>query len=265
MNKFFIRAALMLSVACCCGFNGVELLARPVSGEPGMDDGVVAPSRSVETVTGHRTGSPFPLPATTEMPFRGDAELFSSATRATGSVVLLAGVILIGAFLLKRYWPERFGSVSGVRHIEVIESVALGERQSLTLVQVGQSRLLLARTAGGITLLDRTAVTTEPVADSVPALPTEGQETNGAASIGVTTGAQGMLRQLGTRFEAGLAQVRKTLRAFLQMPRAFPKVKAPSFEQVMQAELKVKLLPSTRTGSDARSRLSEIRDRLQSE
>lgn len=255
----------MLFVACCCSSNDVELLARPVSGEPSMDDAAVASSRSVETATGPRTGLPFAFTATTETPFRGDAELFSSASRATGSVVLLVGVILIGSFLLKRYWPEKFGSVSGERHIEVIETVALGERQSLTLVQVGRSRLLLARTAGGITLINRTAVTTEPVADSVPALPTGGQETNGAVLIGVGTGAQGKLRQIEAKFEGGLVKVMKTLRAFLQMPHAYPKVKAPSFEQVMRAELKAGPSPNPRTGSDARSRLSEIRNRLQSE
>lgn len=265
MTRFLIRAAWMLFVACCCTFNDVQLLARPVSGEPGMDDAAVASSRSVETATGPRTGSSFPLPATTEMPFRGDAELFSSASRAIGSAVLLVGVILIGSFLLKRYWPEKFGSVSGGRHIEVIETAALGERQSLTLVQVGRSRLLLARTAGGITLIDRTVVTAEPAADSVPALPKGAQDTNGAVSIGARNGVQGKLRQIGARFEVGLVKAMKTLRTFPQMPQAYPRVKSPSFEQVMQAELQAGPSPNTRTGSDARSRLSEIRSRLQSE
>ena len=150
MNSLLARSRWIVLLAWCCGLNSVALLGRPVSGESAAEDRAAASSKSIETANGPKSGLSFPSALPAEMPFRGDAELFSSATRATGSVVLLVGLILIGAFLLKRYWPGRFGAVAGERHIEVLETVALGERQSLTLVQVGQSRLLLARTAGSI-------------------------------------------------------------------------------------------------------------------
>ncbi|MGH9424952.1 MAG: FliO/MopB family protein [Terriglobia bacterium] len=265
MNRLLIRAAWIVLAAWCSGFDGAALLARPVSGEPAVDDAVVASPKSVETATGSRTGLSFPVSAPAEMPFRGDAELFSSATRATGSVVLLVGLILMGSFLLKRYWPGRFGAVPGERHIDVIETVALGERQSLTLVQVGQSRLLLARTAGSITLLDRAEVTTEAVVDTAMEMPVEGQKNNGTELIGVKTGALSLFRQIEARFKAGLVRVKATLSPFFQKPRDIPNGKSPSFEQIMQGELSATTLSSTRTGSAARSRLSEIRNRLQAE
>jgi len=269
MISLLARTRWMVLLAWCCGLNSVALLARPVTGEPATDDAVVASSKSVETTTGSKTGLFFPSPLPAEMPFRGDAELFSSATRATGSVVLLVGFILIGSFLLKRYWPGRFGAVAGARHIEVLETVALGERQSLTLVQVGQSRLLLARTAGSITLLDRTELTTEVVADPEMEAPVERLERNeNELAAAALTGAAGRFRSVEIGLKARLASLKKALGRVSpkrERPLSIPAAPGPSFEQVMRAELSGTASSSARTGSAARSRLSEIRNRLQAE
>jgi flagellar biogenesis protein FliO len=228
----------------------------------------VTSSKSVEATVGSKTGLSFPSALPAEMPFRGDAEMFSSATRATGSVVLLVGLILMGSFLLKRYWPGRFGAVPGERHIEVLETVALGERQSLTLVQVGQSRLLLARTAGSITLLDRAELTTEAVVDIAMEAPVKRPEGNRKDLAAVLTAAAGIVRSLETGLKTRLASLKKALVRLSpkrERPPTIPAVPAPSFEQVMRAELSATASPSATTGSAARSRLSEIRKRLQAE
>ena len=262
MTSLVARTRWMVLLAWCCCFNTVALLARPVRGESATDEAVATLSKSVETAAGPKTALSFPSALPAEMPFRGDAELFSSATRATGSVVILVGLILIGSFLLKRYWPGRFGAVPGERHIEVLETVALGERQSLTLVQVGRSRLLLARTAGCITLLDRAELTTEAVVDTVLEASVERLERHGNKLAVVLNGSAGLFRRVEARLKAGLARVWALL---LQKPRNKPAEKSPSFEQVMRAELNAAASSTARTRSSARSRLAEIRSQLQAE
>jgi len=266
MINSLARTRWMVLLALCCGLNGVVLLSRPVSGELTTDDAVVASSKPVETPVGFRTGLSFPPVLPVEMPFRGDAELFSSATRATGSAVLLASLILLGSFLLKRYWPGRFGALPVERHIAVLETVALGERQSLTLVQVGQSRLLLARTAGSITLLDRAALALETMVESEVEAPAGRHERNKNDMAAALTGAASRFKCVETRLKTGFARVRTALKPlFSEKPRRIPAAPAPSFERVMRAEIRATASSSATTGSAARSRLSEIRNQLQAE
>lgn len=263
MTSILTRTRWMLLLTWCLGVNCIALTARPISGEVAIDDAMLASSKAVDTTAGPRLGLTFPSALPAEMPFRGDAELFSSATRATGSVVLLVGLILIGSFLLKRYWPGRFGAVAGQRHIEVLETVALGERQNLTLVQVGQSRLLLARTAGSITLLDRTELVPEAVSDGeTDALADEANRNDLPATA---TGIAGIFKPIEAMLKPGLTRLKTALTRSPSKSRNTPAVKAPSFEQVMQAELSVAALSPAGTASSARSRLSEIRNRLQAE
>lgn len=262
MTSILTTTRWVVLFAWCLGVNCIALTARPVSGEVATDDAVLASSKSVDTTAGPKLGLTFPSALPAEMPFRGDAELFSSATRATGSVVLLVGFILIGSFLLKRYWPGRFGAVAGQRHIEVLETVALGERQNLTLVQVGQSRLLLARTAGSITLLSRTEHVPEAVVDGETDAPEDEGNRNDLPAA--ATGIGGIFNPIQAKLKTGLARLKAALRSFPPKP-SIPAVKAPSFEQVMHAELGAAALPPASTASSARSRLSEIRNRLQAE
>jgi flagellar biosynthetic protein FliO len=265
MTSILTRTRWMVLLAWCCGVNCIALSARPISGEVATDDAVLASSKSVDSSTGSKLGLTFPSALPAEMPFRGDAELFSSATRATGSLVLLVGLILIGSFLLKRYWPSRFGAVSGQRYIEVLETVALGERQNLTLVQVGQSRLLLARTAGSITLLDRTELVPEAIVDSELDVRAELLEGNRDDLRVGATGITGISKRIETILKTGLARLQMVLRRLPQKLRSAPAVKAPSFEQVMHAEFCATVLPTADTARSARTRLSEIRNRLQAE
>jgi flagellar biosynthetic protein FliO len=265
MTRLLARTRWIVLLASCCGLGSVALFARPVSGELAASEVAAAPPRSLETAAAPKTGLSFLSTQPAEIPFHGDAEMFSAATRAAGSVVLLVGLILIAAFLLRRYWPGRFGVASGQRHIEVLETVALGERQSLTLVQVGQSRLLLARSAGSITLLDRVEVAVEAALDKeVEALvePPEGNVKNLGASL-AAVGSR--FRRLGARWKASVARGRAVWRPLSQTFRKAPPRRMPSFEQIMRAEIIAAASPSASAGSATRTRLSEIRSRIQSE
>ena len=172
------------------------------------------------------------------------------------------GLILIGTFLLKRYWPGRFGAVAGERHIEVLETVALGERQSLTLVQVGQSRLLLARTAGTITLLDRAEVLAEALLEDEMDAQAEQQAGQGNAVRAVMPVSVRVFKPIEARLKAVLARLGTSLRRLPSKPNSIPAVKAPSFEQIMHAELGAAASTAARSSG---SRLSEIRNQLQAE
>ena len=264
MTSLLNRTRWMFLLVWCCGVNCLVLAARPISGEVATDDAAPASSKSIDVAADSKPGLSFPAAVSTEMPFRGDTELFSSATRATGSVVLLVGLILVGTFLLKRYWPGRFGAVAGERHIEVLETVALGERQSLTLVQVGQSRLLLARTAGTITLLDRAEVLPEAILDGETDAQAEQQAGQGNTVPPVPVAVR-VFKPIETRLKAVLARLGTSLRRLPSKPRSIPAIKAPSFEQVMNAELGAAAFTAASAARSSGSRLSEIRNRLQAE
>jgi flagellar biogenesis protein FliO len=264
MNSLLARTRCLILLVWCFD-SSAALLARPVSVEPSADDAVVAPSKSAEATAGSKTGLSFPSALPSEIPFRGDAELFSSATRATGSVVLLVGLILMGSFLLKRYWPGRFSAVPGERYIEVLETVGLGERQSLTLVRIGHSRLLLARTTASITLLERTELTPATVAEATIEAPIEREERNRNELAAAITVTAGVVRRFEARFRTLLARLNVGRRPLRPKPRSPKALKTPSFEQIMQAQLGATASSSARPGSAGRSRLSEIRNRLQAE
>jgi len=265
VHNFLVKTCWVILLAWFCGVNSVVHLARPIGGEPVTDEAVAISSKSTETPVGPKNALPFPSNLPPEVPFRGDAELFSSATRATGSVVLLVSLILMGSFLLKRYWPGRFGAVLGERYIEVLETVALGERQSLTLVQIGQSRLLLARTTGSITLLDRAEVTTGAVVDTELIAPAERGERSGNEPVSAPTSVASVVGRVRGWVKSIVAKVKATLQLLTQKTRRRPAETAPSFEQIMQAQLGVTAPSKARTGIAARSRLSEIRNRLERE
>ena len=262
MTSLLNRTRWMFLLVWCCGVNYLVLAARPISGDVVADDAAPVSSKSIDIAADSKPGLSFPATVSAEMPFRGDTELFSSATRATGSVVLLVGLILVGTFLLKRYWPGRFGAVAGKRHIEVLETVALGERQSLTLVQVGQSRLLLARTVGTITLLDRSEVLPEAILDDETDPVAEQQAGQGNTVPAVIPVAVRVFKPIEARLKAVLAKLGTLLRRLPSKPSRIPAVKAPTFEQVMNAELGAAALSAARSSG---SRLSEIRNRLQAE
>jgi flagellar biosynthetic protein FliO len=68
-------------------------------------------------------------------------------------MIFILALILISVILLKRYMPHRFGPLGHKRRIQVLETVPIGEKRSLTLVEFDGASLLLASTPGGVSLL----------------------------------------------------------------------------------------------------------------
>lgn len=73
--------------------------------------------------------------------------------RAAGALILVLAAIWLAMILLKRFMPHRFGPLGQKRRIQVIETVPIGEKRTLTLVRVDNDELLLASTPGSLSLL----------------------------------------------------------------------------------------------------------------
>jgi flagellar biosynthetic protein FliO len=73
--------------------------------------------------------------------------------RAVGALIVVLGAIWFAMILLKRYMPHRFGPLGQKRRIQVLETVPIGEKRTLTLVRIDNEELLLASTPGSLSLL----------------------------------------------------------------------------------------------------------------
>ena len=76
-----------------------------------------------------------------------------SLLRTAGSVGLVICLILGGFLLFRRYAPQILNKPPAERTLRLIETLAMGEKRSIALVQAGGRKLLLASTPGQITLL----------------------------------------------------------------------------------------------------------------
>lgn len=68
-------------------------------------------------------------------------------------MLLVVGLIGGGAWLVLKKLPGRLGGTSRSRHMTVSETVSLGPRKQLHIVQVGSKQFLIAGTAENICLL----------------------------------------------------------------------------------------------------------------
>ncbi len=72
------------------------------------------------------------------------------------SVGVALGIVLLLAWVTIRFLAGRFGvSGKGDRNIKIIETMPLGPKRGLHIVEVGGKVLLIGSSEGGLTLLDR--------------------------------------------------------------------------------------------------------------
>jgi flagellar biosynthetic protein FliO len=136
---------------------------------------------------------PPPLPAETETPPAAEtaaaahdpvaeppqkAELLAPAQgsgwaeliKTTGSVGLIICLILAGYFLFRRFAPQYMARRPGERDLRIVETLSMGEKRNIAIVQIGAQRLLLACTPGQITLLTALNVSSGTPAAASPDL-----------------------------------------------------------------------------------------------
>lgn len=74
--------------------------------------------------------------------------------RTLGALLLIVGLIVAAAWLMKRFGGARFGKVADdAPELSIMNSVALGDKRSLAIVRFGERTLLLGSTAQSITVL----------------------------------------------------------------------------------------------------------------
>jgi len=119
-----------------------------LAGQKQKPDAVASQTSIQETA--QELGPPAP---SEDAPVVSDPGILGSGTRALGATILVLALIWMTTVLLKRYMPHRFGPLGHKRRIQVLETVPIGDKRSLTLVRIDGEGLLLASTPGSVSLL----------------------------------------------------------------------------------------------------------------
>jgi flagellar biogenesis protein FliO len=111
-------------------------------------------------------------PAAAEAPMTGPSagwtELALPVIKFIGGGGLVLSLILFAFVMFRKFAPQYMNKVPKERFLRHIETLPMGEKRSIVLVQAGMRKLLLASTPGQITLLTSLA------------------DTAGAASLNIT-------------------------------------------------------------------------------
>jgi flagellar protein FliO/FliZ len=123
--------------------------------QPATDTGTAGPS--VQAVT----------PAAGTEPSAGGAD---SATyllaRTMGGLGLVIGLIVLAYVAVRRYGPKYLRRQGAQSALKVIETLPMGEKRSIALIQVEDKRLLIGNTPQQITLLTQLAAGFETSAEA---------------------------------------------------------------------------------------------------
>ncbi len=199
-TSFFGIVATTCLVGLCVLAQSKEATPRVLSAETSSsalsDEAKAAKPKEIKPETKSASAPPLasvPEPATKEtkeakeakaesLPFKLNdrAELASETPSAGGMLLRTFGVLLlILGFIAAAGWGLRyFGLINfGKQHSEaaglkVLDTVALGERRTLTLVKFGERTLLIGSTPQGLTLLAEQTDDPEPPGNYVPTMRT---------------------------------------------------------------------------------------------
>ncbi len=86
-----------------------------------------------------------------EMPPSADFALI----RTLGALGLVVSLIVIGFLAARKFAPQLFGRRAGGQRMKLLESLPMGDRRSIALVQVDDSWFVVGNTANQISLLAR--------------------------------------------------------------------------------------------------------------
>jgi len=82
--------------------------------------------------------------------------------RTLGGLGLVVSTILVGYFAVRKFGPKYLRQRSDPKALTIIETLPLGEKRNIALIQVCDQRLLIGHTAGQITLLAQIPVPPDP-------------------------------------------------------------------------------------------------------
>ncbi len=112
--------------------------------------------------------APMPAMQSNEAPM---ASTGVTILQTLGGLGVVCSLIVFGFLAAKKFAPQYFTRSLGGKNLKVIETVSMGEKRAIALIQVGTKRLLVGNTAQQITLLaqldEQIAVVSDP--EPVPA------------------------------------------------------------------------------------------------
>ncbi len=116
---------------------------------------------------GNRAAYEIQAPTTSNMD-ASEADLDFPVFRAIGGLGLVLCLIVGGYFGVKKFAPRYFAKHTSDKSLKVIETLAMGDRRSISLIQVANSRFLVGNTPQQISFL---AALPKPIPlDSDPAV-----------------------------------------------------------------------------------------------
>lgn len=82
-----------------------------------------------------------------------DSELQFPVMRTVGGIGLVACLMIAAFFVAKKFAPRYFHKPASQRSLKIIETLAMGDKRSISLVEVDNSRFLVGNTPHQINLL----------------------------------------------------------------------------------------------------------------
>ena len=82
-------------------------------------------------------------------------DFYSTAIRTFSILFILLAVILIGSYLVKRFWPKGSGFMGSNQWIKVIAASYIAPKKTISLVEVAGEMLVLGLTDSQITMLTK--------------------------------------------------------------------------------------------------------------
>jgi flagellar protein FliO/FliZ len=82
-------------------------------------------------------------------------DFFSTAVRTFSTLCILLAVILVGSYLIRRFWPKSAGFMSGDQWVRVIATSYLAPKKTISVVEVAGEILVLGLTENQISMLAR--------------------------------------------------------------------------------------------------------------
>jgi flagellar biogenesis protein FliO len=112
-----------------------------------------------------------------ESPAPAPTSAWLDMVKTAGSIGLVLCLILGGYMMFRRFAPQYVAKRPNERSLRMIESISMGDKRSIAIVQAGNMKFLVASTPGQITLLTSLSETA-----TVPAVaePTETEAASGA-------------------------------------------------------------------------------------
>jgi flagellar biosynthetic protein FliO len=147
------------------------LLATPAFAQAAAPS---SPAHEAKAVAESPAPAPTPDPASiTPVPETREADMQFPVMRTIGGMGLVVFLMLGAFFAVKKFAPRYLQKPVSQRNLKIIETLGMGDRRSISLVEVGNSRYLVGNTPHQINLLamlpDPVSLLSEPEELPAPA------------------------------------------------------------------------------------------------